>query len=767
MTLVLDYKSDEFGSGGINLTHKPNKNMINRAFLVLLIVIVCISVISTASLAKIMIIEGEKYQTLASEQQLYDTFLSAPRGDIYDRNMKLLATSSPAWTVYITPNNFKNLKDGEKKKIKNKIAGGLSEILDMSKDDILELTDKKTYYVIVKKSVDKSAADKIRKFMTENSDLKISNYIGLDTTTKRYYPNDTLASTVLGFVGDDNQGLAGLESYYNNELTGISGRVVAAKNAKGNDMPFTYQTMKEAKKGNSIVTSIDSYVQYTCEKYLDDAVAEEQVAERGTAIVMNVKNGEILGMAVSGDFNPNEPFKLSELDQGKVDAVSDEEEKAKVKSELLNRQWRNKAVSDTYEPGSVFKIFTAAAALEENLVNKNSTFSCNYTYSVAGNLYHCHLKRGHGIQNLAQAMSNSCNPAFIQIGQLLNATRFQKYFKAFGLDQKVGIDLPGAATPTFHSGDKMGPTELASSSFGQTFNITPLHMLTITAAAVNGGYLVEPHIAKEIIDADGNTVKTVSTAYKRQVISGKTSETLKELLEYVVQNGAKNGIVNGYRVGGKTGTSQKISKIISTGEHSLYIGSYVGVAPINNPDIAVFVMLDEPMSGRYYGGAISAPVGAKIMKDILPYLGHSPQYSAEEIEKLSIKVPDVKGFEVAKARDTMSQLKLSYKIVGNGAKITKQLPEADTNINSGGTVILYTDGSDDDAVNVPILTGLTAGEVNTAAARAGINVVFAGDAARSDIKSSSQSIVAGTSVPRGTVVTVSFFDSGNADIAAE
>ncbi|HCH28671.1 MAG TPA: stage V sporulation protein D, partial [Ruminococcaceae bacterium] len=255
--------------------------------------------------------------------------------------------------------------------------------------------------------------------------------------------------------------------------------------------------------------------------------------------------------------------------------------------------------------------------------------------------------------------------------------------------------------------------------------------------------------------------------YKRQVISGKTSETLKELLEYVVQNGAKNGIVNGYRVGGKTGTSQKISKIISTGEHSLYIGSYVGVAPINNPDIAVFVMLDEPMSGRYYGGAISAPVGAKIMKDILPYLGHSPQYSAEEIEKLSIKVPDVKGFEVAKARDTMSQLKLSYKIVGNGAKITKQLPEADTNINSGGTVILYTDGSDDDAVNVPILTGLTAGEVNTAAARAGINVVFAGDAARSDIKSSSQSIVAGTSVPRGTVVTVSFFDSGNADIATE
>ncbi|MBO4467780.1 MAG: stage V sporulation protein D, partial [Clostridia bacterium] len=301
--------------------------MIKRSFLVLVITIVCISLISTASLVRIMIVEGEKYQTMASEQQLYDTFLSAPRGDIYDRNMKLLATSSPAWTVYITPNDFKDLKAEELQKVKKKIAGGLSDILGLSEEDVLKMTEKETYYVIVKKRIDKSTADKIREFLTENADLKLSNYIGLDTTTKRYYPNDTLASTVLGFVGDDNQGLAGLESYYDNDLTGVSGRVVAAKNAKGTDMPFTYQMMKEAQKGNSVVTSLDSYIQYTCEKYLDDAVAEEQVAERGTAIVMNVKTGEILGMAVSGDFNPNEPFKLSDLDQGKVDAISDEQEK--------------------------------------------------------------------------------------------------------------------------------------------------------------------------------------------------------------------------------------------------------------------------------------------------------------------------------------------------------------------------------------------------------------------------------------------------------
>lgn len=747
------------------MSAKPNKNMVIRANIVMICIVLIMAIVSTGSLVNIMVLKGEKYQNMASEQQLYDTLISAPRGDIFDRNMKTLATSSPAWTVYITPNGFKKISKSEAKEVRGVIADGLSEILELDREEIYEKTQKSSYYVIVKKKIEKATADKVREFITDNKDLKLSNYIGLDTTTKRYYPNDTLASTVLGFVGDDNQGLAGLESYYNNQLTGISGRVVAAKNAKGNDMPFTYQMLEEAKKGNSIVTTLDSYIQYTCEKYLDDAVAEEQVAERGAAIVMNVNNGEIYGMAVSGDFNPNEPFKLSLEDQMKVDAVTNDEEKAKLKSELLNRQWRNKAVSDTYEPGSVFKIFTAAVGLEEGLISANSTFGCNYTYMVASNTYHCHKVGGHGMQNLAQAMSNSCNPAFIQIGQLIGPTTFSKYFKAFGLTEKIGIDLPGEAGTNYHSEEKMGPTELASSSFGQTFNITPLHMISIAAAAVNGGYLVQPHVAQKLIDEDNNVVKTMSTAYKRQVVSKETSDSLKNFLEYVVQNGAKNGIVAGYRVGGKTGTSQKISKILSTGKNALYIGSYVGVAPMNDPDIAVFVMLDEPMSGRYYGGAISAPVGAKIMKDVLPYLGHEPQYSEEELSKISISVPDLSGADVATARDKMSSLKLSYKIVGNGARIVKQLPEAGTSIYNGGTVILYTDDTTDANVTVPVLTGLTAGEVNSVATKAGINVEFSGNTSSGEIKSSIQSIPAGTSVAPGTVVTVHFFDEGNADIA--
>ncbi len=744
---------------------RPTKNMLIRTRVIMIFVILLMVCVSIGSLINIMIFKGEKYQTMASQQQLYDTLISAPRGDILDCNMKTLATSSPAWTVYITPNGFKKLSDKKADKVRNKIAEGLSEILGLEREDILKKSKTDSYYVIIKKKIDKTVADKVREFITDNKDLKLSNYIGLDTTTKRYYPNDSLASTVLGFVGDDDQGLAGLESYYDNELTGVSGRVVAAKNAKGTDMPFTYQMLEEAKKGNSIVTTIDSYIQYTAEKYLDDAVAEEQVAERGAAIVMNVNTGEILAMAVSGDFNPNEPFTLSVEDTNKLNGVTNEEEKSKLRTELLNRQWRNKAVSDTYEPGSVFKIFTAATALEEGVVSPNSTFGCNYTYMVAGNTYHCHKASGHGVQTLAQAMSNSCNPAFIQIGQLVGANTFSKYFKAFGLTEKIGIDLPGEALPNYHTLDKMGPTELASSSFGQTFNITPLHMISIAAAAVNGGYLVQPHVCKKIIDSDGNVVKTTSTSYKRQVVSSTTSESLKTFMEYVIQNGAKNGIVAGYRVGGKTGTSQKISKILSTGQSALYIGSYVGVAPINDPDIAVFVMLDEPMSGRYYGGAISAPVGSKIMKDILPYLGHEPQYSAEELKKLSVTVPDVTDFAIADARDKMSSLGISYKIVGSGEKIVKQLPTAGASINNSGRVILYTEDSETENVTVPNMIGLTASEANSIATKSGINIEFVGNTSLSDIKSYAQSVPAGTSVPNGTVVEVSFRDEGTADIA--
>ena len=402
------------------MSAKPGKMMITRTATVMIIMILCLSLISGASLVNIMILHGEEYQSKASEQQLYDSLVSAPRGDIYDCNMNILATSSTAWTVYITPNGIKKLQSSEEaEEVRKTIAENLSEILEMDYEKIYNYTGENSYYVIVKKKVDKTVADKVRQFISDNEKLEITRYVGLDETTKRYYPNDSLASVVIGFVGDDDQGLAGIESYYDNELTGVAGRVVAAKNAAGTDMPFTYEKVEEATKGKSLVLTVDSYIQYACEKYLQAAIEENQVAERGAAVVMNVNTGEILGMAVKGDFNPNEPFVLSDVDQAALDAVTDDEEKSKLKSDLLNRQWRNKAVSDTYEPGSVFKVFTAAVGIEENLINKNSTFNCSLSINIAGQNYNCHKAGGHGVQNLQQAISNSCNPAFITIGQII------------------------------------------------------------------------------------------------------------------------------------------------------------------------------------------------------------------------------------------------------------------------------------------------------------------------------------------------------------
>ena len=747
------------------MTVKPNKMMLTRIAAVMLVLIIALSVVSTGSLVNIMIINGEKYQNDASEQQLYDSLVTAPRGDIYDRNMQTLATSSPAWTVYITPNGIRSIKKAEDaEKVKKKIAEGLSEILEMDYDTVYDYTGKKSYYVIVKKKIEKTAADKVRQFILDNKDLELSQYIGLDSTTKRYYPNGNLASVVLGFVGSDDQGLSGLESYYDNELTGTAGRVVAAKNAAGTNMPFSYEKVENAVKGGSLVLTLDNYVQYTADKYLEAAIEENQIAERGAAVVMNVNTGAILAMSVKGDFDPNAPFTLSAADQKKVDETEGDEEKKKVQSELLNRQWRNKAVSDTYEPGSVFKAVTAAIALEENLVNKNSSFFCNGHATVAGQSYHCHKTTGHGSQNLMQAIANSCNPAFITIGQLVGVNTFSKYFKAFGFTEKTGIDLPGEASSTYHKEEKMGPVELASSSFGQTFNVTPMQLICAISATVNGGYLVQPHMVEKILDENNKVKKTVASSTKRQVISESTSATMRELLNFVSENGAKNSLVAGYNIGAKTGTSQKVSKILQTGDKRLYIGSCATVAPIEKPEIAVFVMLDEPKGEKYYGGAISAPVNSKIMADILPYLGFEPSYTEEQLQKLAITVPDTVGSAIADAKGKITTQKLEYKVVGNGEKVVRQLPTAGSKVISGGVVILYTeDGAEVTKATVPNFKGLSATEVNAAAARAGVNIEFSGNTSTGGLKAYKQSVEAGKEVDAGTVITVYFSDDNVVD----
>lgn len=735
---------------------KINRSTTIRIIVVLLCTVILFVSITSYRLCKIMLIDGGKYQALASEQQLYDTLVSAPRGNIYDAKRNLLATSDTAYTIYIIPNSISVLQDeGKKKLVKTAIASGLSEILSMEYETVYAYTEKATSYVTVKKRVDKNIADKVREYISENEELSLAKYIGIDETTKRYYPNDTVASVLLGFVGDDNQGLSGLESYYDTTLTGTVGRVVAAKNALGADMPFSYQVVEEAKQGNSLVLTVDSYIQYTAEKYLEEALEINKVSNKGTCIVMNVKTGAILAMAVKGDFDPNSPFTLSAADQALLDA----EDSTASRNELLNRQWRNKAVSDTYEPGSVFKIFTAAMALEENQTSLSHTYNCGYTIFVAGKEYHCHKKAGHGTVSLVQAMVGSCNPAFITIGQKVGKSNFSKYFEAFGFTKLTGIDLPGETGSIYYPESKMGPVELASASFGQSLQVTPIQMITAGAAAVNGGYLLKPYLVSEIIDAGGNVVQSTQKTVKRQVISKETSEAICHMMLHVVEDGgAKNGYVPGYKVGGKTGTSEKLAKFIETGD-KCYVSSYMTFAPMDDPEIAILVMIDEPRGANYYGGTVAAPVGSEILSDILPYMGYEPQYTEEELANFAISVPNVVGDEIATAKNKIAVAELKVKVVGNGEKVISQLPEGGAELSKGGTVILYTEAdSEVSLTTVPDFNGMSLSQVNSAAASANLNVEFAGyfSGGAGVSVAYKQNIAAGVETAVGTVVTVYF-----------
>lgn len=736
----------------------PSKTMSYRMLMTLIIVVSGAFLVCSISLANVMLIHGEEYQQKASEQQLYDIETTASRGVIYDCNNEVLATSATVWTVFASPNDIKDIKDDSKReKIKDEISTKLSKILNLEYDEVLADLEKDTSYVIIKKKIEDDIASKVKEYISE-SKYGVGKYIGLDESTKRFYPNGKLASVVLGFVGDDNQGLSGLEAYYDTELSGTTGRVVAAKKANGVAMPFTYENIVEAKQGNSLVLSIDKYVQYVCEKYLEQSIEDNNISERGAAMVMNVNTGEILGMAVKGDFDPNDPFTLSKSDQKTVNKL-DGDEKAEKLAELRNKQWRNKAISDTYEPGSVFKIITAAAALEEGATSLDSTYNCSGSIIIAGNKYKCHYLQGHGTQSLSKAIANSCNPAFITIGTNLGAEKFSQYFEAFGFIEKTGIDLPGEGTSVYHTLEKMGPTELASSSFGQTFNITPIQLITAVSASVNGGKLVQPHLVNEIKDSDGNTIKKVGTTVKRQVISESTSKTMRELLEGVVDGGGgKNAYIAGYRIGGKTGTSQKVAEMLEQGKQGLYICSFAGVAPVDNPEIAVLIMLDTPTGGTYYASVIAAPYGGKILADVLPYLGYEPQYTEEQAATMAIKVPDVTGDSLNVAKSSITKSNLSYKIIGNGDKVIKQSPTSNSSIYENGTVILYTEKEEKAlTVKMPNLKGLSVAAANEKLSSLGLNIAYNGtDLTSSGVVAYSQSVAEGTEVTQGTVVTVSF-----------
>ena len=735
----------------------PTKEMWKRILAIM--VAVCVVAFGTVGvrLFGLMVVDAEEYQAKALSQQLKDITIEPKRGAIYDRNMNYLATSSTAWTIYISPNDIANDEE------RDLVVNGLSEILGIDAETIREKTLKNNQYEIIKRQVEKPQTDEIRAYISEHG---LGSTIGISETTKRYYPNDNLASAVLGFVGSENQGLYGLESQYDSVLQGVSGRIIASKNAKGEDMPFTYQKIIEAQEGNSLVLTIDSTIQYYVENALSKAVIDNNVQQRGCAIAMNVNTGEILAMATKPDFNPNEPFTIYDAEEAARIETLTGEEKSKAISEAQYKQWRNKAITEVYYPGSVFKIVTGSAAIEEGVVNANSTFDCSGSIKIADTIFKCHKRSGHGHQNLMEVFQNSCNPAFILMGQGLGSETFFKYFKAYGLTEKTGIDLPGEEMSIYYTAEQMGPVELASESFGQTINLTPIQLITAIAAAVNGGYLVQPHVVKQIIDSDGNVVENIEPEVKRQVISEETSLFMRELLENVVTNGSgKNAYVAGYRVGGKTGTSQKQNLKNEDGSITKYISSFCGIAPADDPEIAIIVLLDEANVANYYGSAIAAPVVGQIFEEVLPYMDIEAVYTEEELAEMDIKVPDVQGKSVTEAKNAIKAAGLNATVIGDGDTVQKQVPAAQQSISKGGTVVIYTgDPLEQSMTEVPNFINMTPAQVNNAAAKAKINVKYSGTGVSgSQLLAYQQSVESGTKVEAGTTITVYFRHNDSSD----
>lgn len=734
--------------------------------LLLVLVVGCFGAIAV-NLFRLQILEGEELETRAVNQQTQDTSLSAKRGTIYDCNMKVLATSADVWQVVLDPNFIRKELVPDDASVQDTIAQRLAQILGEDSAEIRQLMEKQTYYA---KVADEVETDKKDEILDLKEELGLGNAIQLQPDYKRYYPYGAFASSVLGFTNSEDQGVTGVEASYNEYLSGVPGKLVTAKNARGVDMPFQYEQRVEAQDGYSLVLTIDEVVQHFLEKSVEEAAESCGVRNRACGIVMDVDTGAILAMTVKGDYDPNDPYTITdEADLETINAIPDDEEHAEERAQALRtaqeKQWRNKCISDTYNPGSVFKMLTASMGIEEGIVNENTTFSCGGSYRVADRNIGCWKLAGHGTETFAQGLSNSCNPVFMQLGEQIGATTFFRYFEAFGLTRKTGIDLIGESNSIYYDAEGLGPTELATSSFGQSFRVTPIQMITAAAAVANGGYLVQPHVVSQILDSEGNIVETIETEVKRQVISEDTSARVSAMLQETATTGtAKNGYVAGYRIAGKTGTSEKIDEWNAAGREGekKYIASYCGYAPADDPQVIMLVFFDEPVpqNGEVFGSAIAGPPFAETMAEILPYLGVEPKYTEEELAKLDISTPGVVGLGVEEAQTKVSNAGLTYKTYGSGSTVVSQIPEQGKSIPKGGTVVLYLDeASTSETVTVPSLTGLSLSQVNARVAQAGLNLSITGAAASgSSAVSDTQDLAEGTEVPPGTVITVNFVE---------
>ncbi|RGR25061.1 PASTA domain-containing protein [Ruminococcus bromii] len=735
----------------------PAQRLRQRTAILILLILVLGFGAAVLRLTYLTTVQSSELQESAVDLQLADTTVSAKRGTIYDANGNVLAESASVWQVVMSPVNFKNDKQ------RQAAAKGLSEIFDLEYNDVLDDTKQQSHYVVVKRRIESDEREKVLQLIdTLKKDYSCSGVIQLLDDYKRYYPKNSLASSVIGFTGSDDQGLEGIEYEYDSYLSGTPGRIITAQNARGTDMPFRYEQNVESEDGNNVYLTIDETIQSICEKYMQKGVEDNNVLNKGVCIAMDVNTGAILAMVTTDGYDLNNPYELSAKDKKKIKSTP-KKKQAEAESAALSNMWRNKAVADTYMPGSVFKMCVASAALEENLVNEKTSFTCTGSILVEGETIHCSNISGHGTQNFVEVISNSCNPAFIQIGQMLGAGKFRQYYQGFGFSDKTGIDLPGEAEDSFWKEGKMGGVDLAVASFGQNFTITPIQMITACAAVSNGGYVVQPHVVSKITDSKGNVIKTVDKKVKRQVISDDTSKKMNEYLEYNTERqGAAAGYISGYKVAGKTGTTEKrgVTKFESSFSED-YISSFCGYAPADDPQIAMLVFFDTPDGDAYYGSQVSSPVFINIMSEVLPYLDVKTSYTDEELGYVDASAGDYTGVSVDEAKTAVEADGFTATVKGNGSTVISQIPTVSSGLQKGGSIVLYTDSdSQSETVSVPSLIGLSPDEVNNVASAYGLNVSFSG-ATTSSGTSSSQNIEAGTSVSPGTVITVSFADSSS------
>ena len=779
---------------------RANRTILRRTLVLMVLCGIVAFVPLIGTLYHLMITEHDYYNEKAIKNQTRSTNLTATRGVIYDANMNVLASSSTVETVFIDPNEIaEQMKQPENSNLLDQIARGLGEILDVEPSFVYEqAADKQYRYKVIKRKISEELADEVRAFISENSITGVY----LETDLKRYYPNSSLAAQALGFVSSDNNGSEGLEAYYNEELSGTAGKVVTSKGNYGSEMLYTYEKYYDASDGSSLITTIDSTVQAYVEKNLQNAIDKYDIKNGAFCIVMDVNTGEIKAMATLGSYDPNNYLEIYDdttallLENERAAALALPEASAAYEAAIETykqdvaaarmAQWRNRCVSDGYEPGSTFKLITLASALDSGAVTLNDSFYCGGQEKFTGReqILNCWKSAGHGAQTTAQALGNSCNIAFGHIGLRMGGDTFYDYLKSFGVMEKTGVDLPGEASGLFYERKYLndpanyGTSYLITSSFGQSFRITPMQLVRAVAAIVNGGYVLEPYIVSEVVDADGNTVEKNEKTVLRQVISQQTSETMRTLMEQVVTEGTASAArTPGYRVGGKTGTSEKLDEYDENGQQVKdKIVSFVGVAPIDDPKYVVLVALDTPaysensekytVHGMYIsGGLMAAPTVRDIFLDILPYLGVEPDYGSEDIRGVNFTVPDVIGMDETEAGGLLAEKTITYRVGGTGSVVTDQLPVAGSQVPGNSQIILYM-GAEKQAtrVEVPDFIGCSVADVNYLASNAGLYVQAKGtDRTDVYVLAAYQDIDPGTEVDRGTTITVEFSSTGASD----